>query len=405
MKKGINKCLSLVLLALSIMLMAGCSAMMKAQSALDAKDYNEAVTQFRVVLKEKPNDLNALKGIGAAYLNLNQSGDAVAVMEKAYKMDPADPYTIINLGAAYMQMEEYGKAIAIWKTYANKNPDTNVTDRLKKYLTLLLYKEAAKGAKEAVRNEKTLTSATATLDSNTLAVTYFGERGLPEKSKPLQKALASMLITDLSKAEGIKVVDRIKLQKLLDEMKLSASGMVDTKTAPRIGRLLGAEKIVSGNIGAVDKANLNIASILSSVPTSRAVANQDVNGTVAEFLKLEKTLSAKIIGDLKKAVPREDAAPPSITYDVLLSYGEGLDAQDMGNWDEAIRILGLSYRLSMQNIFLNALLSAPTSADAALTPAQMTAELLAALLRDLDAQGTSLAKQTAHQPVLDWGFG
>jgi hypothetical protein len=47
-----------------------------------------------------------------------------------------------------------------------------------------------------------------------------------------------------------------------------------------------------------------------------------------DFLKLEKALAAKILGDLGKKAPQEDVEAPSVTYDVLLSYDEGLDAQD-----------------------------------------------------------------------------
>ena len=57
-----------------------------------------------------------------------------------------------------------------------------------------------------------------------------------------------MLITDLSKIKGIKVLERVKMQALVEELGLGISGLVEAKTFPRVGRLLGAQHLVGGDI-------------------------------------------------------------------------------------------------------------------------------------------------------------
>lgn len=55
-----------------------------------------------------------------------------------------------------------------------------------------------------------------------------------------------MIIADLSKVPGLKVLEREKVQLLIDEMKIGDAGLADPKEAVRSGRLMRAEKVVVG---------------------------------------------------------------------------------------------------------------------------------------------------------------
>ena len=70
-------------------------------------------------------------------------------------------------------------------------------------------------------------------DSNTVAVCYYQDLSSGQESSGFQKGLAAMVISDLTKIKSIKVVERVRLQALLEEMKLGQTGIVDPKTAPR----------------------------------------------------------------------------------------------------------------------------------------------------------------------------
>lgn len=54
------------------------------------------------------------------------------------------------------------------------------------------------------------------------------------------KGIADVLITDLASSTKVRVVDRTRIQQILDEQKLTKEGAVDATTAVRIGKLLGA---------------------------------------------------------------------------------------------------------------------------------------------------------------------
>jgi curli biogenesis system outer membrane secretion channel CsgG len=64
----------------------------------------------------------------------------------------------------------------------------------------------------------------------------------------LGKGAADILTTELVKSDRFIVVERAKLEKLLDEQGLALSGVVDEATAAKTGRILGLNAILTGAI-------------------------------------------------------------------------------------------------------------------------------------------------------------
>lgn len=60
--------------------------------------------------------------------------------------------------------------------------------------------------------------------------------------------MADILITSLSKNKQYELVERNRLDKIMEEQKLVLSGLVDEKSAIEVGKLSGAEYVVVGNI-------------------------------------------------------------------------------------------------------------------------------------------------------------
>lgn len=88
-------------------------------------------------------------------------------------------------------------------------------------------------AKKALEEEKALRPIEA---RNTVAVLYFENKTGKSELDPLQKGLALMLITDLFTVKGLQVVERVKLQALVEEMGFGTSGLVEAGNAPRVDR-------------------------------------------------------------------------------------------------------------------------------------------------------------------------
>jgi len=62
------------------------------------------------------------------------------------------------------------------------------------------------------------------------------------------RAAQDMMVTALVKGDAFRVVDRERLQALMQEKNLSLSGDVDPKTAVKVGKMLGVEYLIVGAI-------------------------------------------------------------------------------------------------------------------------------------------------------------
>ena len=364
---------TICLAVLAAALLSGCQmsailvTQIKASKAMIEGRYEDSVALYREVLQKDADNVEALKGLGETYLRMKKEPEAVAVLAKALRLSPEDRMAAVNLGLAHNLNGEYDKAIGVWRAVVEKDPDSNLSAVLRKQITLALYKDAAKQAKEAVRRETALKTAPG--EPNTLAVTYFGAQGQSEQSIPLRKALAAMLITDLSKSRSLKVVERIRMERLLEEIRLGESGLVDARTAPRICRLLGAGKIVSGNLLVAGGGKMEINSLLTSVATKAEAGRQQASGPVNEFFKIEKAIAFGIVRDtgvsLTKAEEETIGRYATQSHRGLLYYGEGLDAQDRGEWDRAITIFQKCLTEDPTGPCVAALAEAPSGDDAA----------------------------------------
>ena len=192
-------------------------------------------------------------------------------------------------------------------------------------------------AKEALEQEKALKTISA---PDTVAVLYFcNETGWSDLD-PLQKGLTIMLMTDLSKLKDIKVVERVKLQALVEELDLGVSGLVESETASRVGRLLGAEHLVGGDIikGKIDSFQLE--SSLLKVPTEEVIGYPTAEGELLrELFRMEKDLLFEIIELLEVEVSPEQEAdlrePLTTNLKALLYLFQAIQESDLRNYAKA----------------------------------------------------------------------
>lgn len=197
-------------------------------------------------------------------------------------------------------------------------------------------KEDRVWAREALQEEKTLKAAPA---QNTVAVLYFKNQTGQPRLDPLQKGLALMLITDLSSVEQIQVVERVRLQALVEEMGLGTSGLVEEGSAPRVGRLLGARWLLGGDLQRGRAENLKVDSAVLDVPKGQSAGQPTVEGELAELFRLEKDLLFDIVKTLRvELTPRQESRlrqPCSRSTSALLALSRAVDAADGGRFEEA----------------------------------------------------------------------
>jgi TolB-like protein len=198
--------------------------------------------------------------------------------------------------------------------------------------------EARAWAKQAIEQEKSLKTVAA---PNAVAVLNFFNLTRQADLDPLQKGIAAMLITDLSKVKSLTVVERIRLQALVEEMKLGVSGLVEDTTAPQVGKVLGAHWLVGGNILSGQASLLQIKSDVLDVPTTQITGQPGAEGILEEILRMEKELVFEII-KLLKIVPTaqeeiELKKPITLSVKALFDFSKCLDLSDQRKYEEAVK--------------------------------------------------------------------
>ncbi|MDW7681367.1 MAG: CsgG/HfaB family protein, partial [bacterium] len=93
------------------------------------------------------------------------------------------------------------------------------------------------------------------LRATTIAILDFSNNCLFDKDKyaSLSPGLAEILITELNKIQSIQIVERQKINQLIQEMQLAQSGLVSEETGVQVGKLVGAKYLVFGSYMVFDK--------------------------------------------------------------------------------------------------------------------------------------------------------
>lgn len=73
--------------------------------------------------------------------------------------------------------------------------------------------------------------------------------------------LAGMLTNELASTGAFQMVERNKLDAILDEQDLGASGRVSPSTAARVGKMVGAQYIVTGTVTAFEESGRDGAGV------------------------------------------------------------------------------------------------------------------------------------------------
>lgn len=131
-----------------------------------------------------------------------------------------------------------------------------------------------------------------------VAILSFDNTGKVSEDGDLGNPLRDMLTTDLAAVKNLTMVDRQSLEKVLKEQKLNNSKNFDLGTATKIGKLLGAQIILTGTYFEMF-GSLRIDAKFINVETGQIVFSIGSEGSRVKFFEIKKDLANKIIDKLK----------------------------------------------------------------------------------------------------------
>jgi curli biogenesis system outer membrane secretion channel CsgG len=232
-------------------------------------------------------------------------------------------------GATALLRSDLDEAVAAWRQYVAVAPrHLAQAQQVRGYLTLLDREAARRFARRAAAGERS--AAFAPTDRLHVALFPFTNQGpnAPTRAgaqRPdaaptdgqsataataapagaaFNRALMAMIAADLARVPELTLLEREKIDQLLQEMKLATSGLVDRGTITAQARLLGAGTIVVGSVinepgpDGPGSGRYKINTAVSDVQAARVIGTQEADGRQAEFFVLQKRVVYGILESL-----------------------------------------------------------------------------------------------------------
>ena len=173
---------------------------------------------------------------------------AQLAFERVRALAPGETLVPYYLGLLALKRDDNASAVQLLQQYAREDPEGAASRDVPQTLTLLSSAQLQQEVASAVARETEVVGSPP--EPGSIAVQAFVNKGSGSNDgefRAMAKGLAAMIIADLSKVPGLKVLEREKVQLLVNEARLGDSGLADTASAVRSGRLMRAEKVVVGN--------------------------------------------------------------------------------------------------------------------------------------------------------------
>ena len=321
------------LLILLFLLTAGCSQSlyMQGRRHVDEGRYDEAVDILYQEIQKKPTSYKAWRELGVAYY---QKGDLIKAEDAFKQANNIQPDARINLymGLIFEQRKQYDKAIGAYSSSLNMKSKGKTGEMLRSHLNRLIDLKIREDARQAIADETAIDVAA--IPDNSIAVVDFDGSQLPEDLAPISKGLAEFTAIDLSKVHELTVVDRMKIDAILSELNLSSSQYADPSNSPRVGRLLGSRRVVTGTVLGTGGDGIRLDGAIVNIVDSTTGLTGSAEGTIQSFFAVQKDFVFKVLDSLGIELSKEERDAieevPTESFLAFMAYCRGLDYQSRG---------------------------------------------------------------------------
>jgi tetratricopeptide (TPR) repeat protein len=316
-----------VLLALGAFA-AGCAP----PRALSPEDYRARLPALEARAAEDPGDADAQRDLGEAYAQTSQFPEARETLERARVLRPDDPKTLYYLGVSEEGLGQRRAALALFARY-EEAPRASPFRRLMEGRHGWLLRDLVREELEALlAAEDSLTAEGVT---EAVAVFPLAYQGSDPAYAPLSRGLAEMVTVDLVALGRVRVVERVRLQALLDELALSAGAAFDPATVPRAGMLLRSGRVVGGALDVrAERLRTDVALWEWAVEPLPDLATHQA--ALEALFDLEKAIVYDLLDRLGVALTAEEQERldrvPTRDLQAFLAYSRGLLEEDAGRY-------------------------------------------------------------------------
>lgn len=288
---------------------------------------------------EDPQDVETALYLASGYREAGRTDEARELVVALSEYAPDDPGLLVMQGILAEDAGEYSAAVSSYQAFMATGTEGPLRDEVGRRLELARIEALRADVRSALAREEAL--ADMEPDPATVGIFPFVFEGTDPEYEPLALALPELLATDLGITGRLTLIERTKIQTLLDELQLGESGRVESATAARSGRLLGSGHIVQGRFRMEQGTRVDVdASVVTVGRPGQELADPLVaQDEVERFFEMEKQLAFAIYDELGiQLTPAERELVnerQTESIEALLAFGRGLAAADAGDFGQA----------------------------------------------------------------------
>ncbi len=286
-------------------------------------------------LETEPYNGELMLRYGAALFAAGRCDDAKTAAGRGIELVPTDPVGPLVLGQCLEGEGRFDEAIATYARFAEEHGDEPGATAVDGRREIALRRQATALAQRAIRFEDSLAAVPPDPQAvGVLPLVIDGEASY----QPLSRGLAHMITTDLALLGRFRVVERIQLGALMQELELAQGSRVDSATVARVGRLARAARLVQGLVAVPSEDDTRLESSL--VLASGEVVNPlRLRGSFQDLMRMEKDLVVRVVTALGYQLTQAERQLilESGTRDLIafLAFSRGLLAEDAGDYEQA----------------------------------------------------------------------
>jgi TolB-like protein len=170
----------------------------------------------------------------------------------------------------------------------------------------------------------------------TLGILDFDNNSLADRQRlePLRKGLAQMFSSELGQLQGLNLVERADLLRVIEEMKLAQAGFIDEKTAQQVGKLVGAQHLLLGSFVYLPNGKIRLDARVVEVETGRILKAGEATGKENQLFDLVKALNKKLVKELALRLSAGEIAKldnlRNVKFSAVMLYSQAVAFEDRG---------------------------------------------------------------------------
>lgn len=201
-------------------LTAGCAGTGRSDGVrlLQAGQYVAAAEALRAEVAARPDDPLIQRDLGVALIESGRAADALHILRKVRIALPRDAGVIFQLGRACEGSGDLDGALNAYRDYLalGGRGRNEIAARLQAVTQRRIEAEM----RAVLAREDSL--AAVEIPENSVAVPDYANPARSDSLAPLARGLAAMLISDLGRVGRLRVLERARIQILMDELELAA---------------------------------------------------------------------------------------------------------------------------------------------------------------------------------------